>query len=89
MATILPGSPPTFDKNDIAGTVKALCNYTRILQENIDFTLGQLKKELSATQQKTETLESGLSAMDAALRGLSESHNALAARVSALEKKII
>ena len=43
MATILPGSPPSFDRNDVNGTVKSLCNYTRSLQEKLDFMLGQLQ----------------------------------------------
>ena len=47
MAAILPGSPPVFDKNDVAGTVKALCNYTRALHENLDYLLGQMDKRLS------------------------------------------
>ena len=44
MATTLPGSPPSFDRNDVNGTVKSLCNYTRSLQENLDFMLGSFKR---------------------------------------------
>lgn len=51
MATVLPGSPPAFNKNDVSGTVKALCNYTRVLQENLDFLLGQMKKEIISIQE--------------------------------------
>ena len=50
MATTLPGSPPSFDRNDVNGTVKSLCNYTRNLQENLDFRLGQLQKSMTAIQ---------------------------------------
>lgn len=48
MATILPDSPPAFNKNDIEGTVKALCSYTRNLHETLDFTLGQIQKKLNS-----------------------------------------
>ncbi|MGE4483983.1 MAG: hypothetical protein AB7C97_02590, partial [Oscillospiraceae bacterium] len=63
MATILPGSPPTFNKADVSGTVKALCNYTRTMQENIDFTLGQLRKELTAAQVNLECLQATVTSM--------------------------
>ena len=54
MATTLPGSPPSFDRNDVNGTVKSLCNYTRNLQENLDFMLGQLQKSMTAIQTSVE-----------------------------------
>lgn len=93
MATILPGSPPTFNKTDVSGTVKALCNYTRTLQENIDFTLGQLRKELAAAQGDLESLQTTASSMKTTISSLQDSvstletnYNSLAARVTALEQ---
>ncbi len=44
MATTLPGSPPSFDRNDVNGTVKSLCNYTRNLQENLTSCWGSFKR---------------------------------------------
>ena len=73
MATTLPGFPPSFDRNDVNGTVKSLCNYTRSLQENLDFMLGQLQKSMTAIQTSVSTL--------------GEEYNKLAARVTALEQK--
>ena len=87
MATVLPGSPPSFSKNDIEGTVKSLCNYTRTLQENIDFTLGQLKKEMSAAQRELESLKDTISALQKTVSTLGTNYNQLAARVTALEQK--
>lgn len=95
MATVLPGSPPSFDRNDVNGTVKALCNYTRTLQENIDFMLGQLQKNLTAVQtsieglnSKTTSLQTTVSGVQNSVSALGTSYNSLAARVSALEQKI-
>ena len=56
MATILPGSPPSFDRNDVNGTVKALCSYTRNMQENLDFMLGQLQKSMTSIQSSVDGL---------------------------------
>lgn len=95
MATVLPGSPPSFNRNDVEGTVKALCNYTRTLQENIDFMLGQLQKNLTAAQtsieglnSKTASLQTTVSGVQNSVSALATGYNSLAARVSALEQKI-
>lgn len=95
MATVLPGSPPSFNRNDVEGTVKALCNYTRSLQENIDFMLGQLKKDVAATGKRLDSLNSAVSAMSktvsslqVSVSDLSSNYNKLAAHVSALEQKM-
>lgn len=94
MATILPGSPPAYNKNDISATVKALCNYTRNLQENLDFMLGQLQKSMTAIQTSVEGLNSKVSSLQTTLSGVQQSvstlgseYNKLAARVTALEQK--
>ena len=95
MATVLPGSPPSFDRNDVSGTVKALCNYTRTLQENIDFLLGQLQKSVTAAQTSIEGLNTKTTSLQSAVSGLQNSvgtlgtqYNQLAVRVAALEAKV-
>lgn len=95
MATILPGSPPSFNKNDVNGTVKALCSYTRSLQENLDFMLGQLQKSMTSIESSIEGLNSKVSSVQNTLNGVQNSvatlgnqYNSLAARVAALEQKI-
>lgn len=94
MATILPGSPPSFDRNDVNGTVKSLCNYTRSLQEKLDFMLGQLQKSVTSMQSSVEGLNSKVSSLQTTLSGVQQSvstlgseYNKLAARVTALEQK--
>ena len=89
MATTLPGSPPSFDRNDVNGTVKSLCNYTRNLQENLDFMLGQLQKSMTAIQTSVEvsSLQTTLSGVQQSVSTLGSEYNKLAARVTALEQK--
>ena len=94
MATILPGSPPSYNRNDVAGTVKALCSYTRTLQENLDFQLGQFKKDIATIKGDIEglngtigTLQNALSGVQNSLSELGTQYNQLAARVAALEQK--
>ena len=94
MATILPGSPPSFDRNDVNGTVKALCSYTRNLQENLDFMLGQLQKSMTSIQSGVDGLNTKVSSLQNTLSGVQQSvstlgseYNKLAARVTALEQK--
>lgn len=95
MATVLPGSPPSFDRNDVSGTVKALCNYTRTLQENIDFMLGQLQKSVTAAQTSIEGLNTRTTSLQTTVSGLQNSvgtlgtqYGLLAVRVAALEAKV-
>lgn len=94
MATILPGSPPTFNKTDVSGTVKSLCNYTRTMQENLDFLLGQMKKSMEDTSKTVSSqgetirsLQNTLASVQSSLGTLSSSYNSLAVRVAALEQK--
>lgn len=94
MATILPGSPPSFNRNDVNGTVKALCSYTRSLQENLDFMLGQLQKSMTSMESsieglnsKTSSLQTAVSGMQSSVSTLGNQYNSLAARVTALEQK--
>lgn len=46
MSVALPTKPPVFDRNDVPGTVKRMCDYLIQLQEQLDFTLEQLQKAL-------------------------------------------
>lgn len=57
MSAILPGTPPGFDRKDVGGTVKELCNYLRPLQENVDFQLSQSGKREGKIAQRLESLE--------------------------------
>lgn len=89
MATILPGSPPAFNRNDVEGTVKALCAYVRNLHETLDYTLGQFEKELTKIKDgdaqrdtKITNLQTGLVS---ALNLMNEQYTNLDARVTALE----
>lgn len=93
MATVLPGSPPGFSKDNVAGTVKTICSYLRSFHDNVDFQLGQHKKSLDerrsdieALESRVKTLESGLTAAQADIGTLKTNYNALLARVAALEK---
>lgn len=94
MATILPGSPPSYDKNNVQGTVKALCSYARTLQENLDFQLSGFKREISAAQGEIETikktvstLQKGLETAQKSIETLTSDYNKLAERVASLEQK--
>ena len=58
MATVLPGSPPAFNPNDVEATVKALCNYLRGFQENTDYLFGQLQKAHIAIEADISELKS-------------------------------
>ena len=42
----LPTKPPAFDRNDVPGTVKQVCDYLIQLQEQLDFNLEQMQKLL-------------------------------------------
>ena len=44
MKAIIPLTPPGYKQNNLPGSVKELCAYVRNLQEQLDFTLGQLQK---------------------------------------------
>ncbi len=51
MATTLPETRRPMTETMWRETVKALCSYTRNLQENLDFMLGQIKKNQETMQQ--------------------------------------
>lgn len=94
MATVLPGSPPTFDKGNETGTVRAICNYLRSLHDNVDFQLGQIRKTQETQQntiasltEKNAGLKTELSTLRQDIETLQGDYEALAARVSALEGK--
>lgn len=89
MATILPGSPPAFNKNDVEGTVKNLCAYTRNQHETLDYMLGQFKSEFSklqaAIEEQSKTIATLQTSLVSALELIDEQYNELNARVTALE----
>ena len=60
MAKIIPGVPPAYDGTDLRGTVKKLCDYMRIFQENVDFQLVQLKKEADSIGEELEDIKDAL-----------------------------
>lgn len=86
MATTLPGSPPAFDRNDVAGTVKRLCSYTRNLQESLDFMLGQIKRDLETQGESITSMKKTISGLQESVNALGTNYTKLAARVLALEQ---
>ena len=94
MATILPGSPPGFNKDDVTATVRAICGYLRTLHDNVDFQLGQFKKTqetqaktISVLEQKVAKLESILQTAQQDIGTLKTNYDKLSARVTVLEQK--
>lgn len=87
MATVLPGSPPVFDKENETGTVRAICNYLRNMHDNVDFQLGQVRKTLETQQNTIALLTEKNAGLKTELSTLRQDYEALAARVSALEQK--
>jgi hypothetical protein len=47
-AMALSTKPPAFDRANVEGTVKNLCDYLIRLQEELDFTLEQMQKLLQS-----------------------------------------
>lgn len=41
-------TPPNFDRNDVEGTVRKLCEYTARLQEELQWLLTQMEKKMKA-----------------------------------------
>lgn len=39
-------TPPGFDRNDMEGTVRKLCEYTARLQEELQWLLTQMEKKM-------------------------------------------
>lgn len=92
MATILPGSPPAFNRRDVALTVKQLCSYSHGMHETLDFQLGQIKRELEVHDGKIKAHDEAIASMQRAILTLQEDvndletkYNRLSARVAALE----
>lgn len=91
MATILPDSPPAFDKNNVDGTVKALCAYNRNMHETMDYLLGQMEKDMDRLKnlitEQGKTITTLQTSMASALQLMNQQYTELNARVSALEQK--
>lgn len=91
MVAILPGSPPSFNRNDVEGTVKALCDYSRNMHDTLDYMLGQMEKELSGikdtAEKQGETIATLQTSLVSALELMNQQYTELSARVAALEAK--
>lgn len=92
MATVLSKSPPTYNANNVPGTVKQVTDYLRYLHENVDFLLGQLKKKdtetdasLEAIRERLTSMQSTISSISGSVSTLQSQYTALEARVAALE----
>lgn len=89
MATILPGSPPAFDKNNVEGTVKALCAYTRNMHETLDYMLGQFKQDIQKISGSVEEQGKAITNLQMSLvetiQLMNQQYTELDTRVSALE----
>ena len=71
MATTLPDSPPSFDRNDVNGTVKSLCNYNRALAKAQTLAAGgdfSGYKALGYTDQEIAGLKSAYNKAQASVR---------------------
>ncbi|MEG1562884.1 MAG: hypothetical protein RR365_04035 [Bacteroides sp.] len=86
MATILSKSPPTYNANNVQGSVKQITDYLRYLHENVDFLLGQLKKKDTDTYDTLAKIQETLSSIKSSISTIEAEYTALEARVSALEK---
>lgn len=85
MATILPGSPPGYSKEDMSGTVRAVCGYLRTMHDNVDFQLGQMIKRMDSLTQRQAAFESRIKTVETASATTLEAIAELEARVTALE----
>ena len=63
MAGLFPGSPPGFDSEDLAGTVRKLCGSLRSLYENADLQLRYLLKVHDDLETRVRALEQDRSAL--------------------------
>lgn len=95
MATILSGSPPTYNRTDLSATVRALCNYARTMHEQLDFILSQLQKtttqnsaDIASIRSTLETMRGTMNGMQSSIESLGNSYNSLENRVTALEQAI-
>ncbi len=63
MATLFPASPPVYDGENSRATIKGLCNYSRQLQEYINFTIQQIQKDVDAIDERIKALDDKYSAV--------------------------
>lgn len=85
MATILPGSPPGYSKDNLTGTVRSVCGYLRDSHDNVDFQLGQIIRRMDAFTQQQAGLEGRIKTAETAHATTLKAIAALEARVTALE----
>lgn len=72
MAAILPGSPPGYNRDNLTGTVRSVCDYLRSTHDNMDFQLGQLVKRLDALEKGQAGLESRVGTAEKTITALTE-----------------
>lgn len=76
MPAIIPYSAPGFDRKNLEETVRALCGQFRLFQENVDFQLGQIRKDLEgrddAQKEKIAALAQELAALKDRVKDLEE-----------------
>lgn len=84
MAVFLPGSPPGYNKDDPTGTVKAVCNYLRTLQENLDFQLTQFKKTDESYGESIASIQATVKSMGFAIKELEAAQEAHATAIAAI-----
>lgn len=57
MATVLPTSPPSYNANNVEGTVKSLCTYNSTTHEYLNYLISQLKTSISELESRIAALE--------------------------------
>lgn len=76
MPAIIPYSAPGFDRKNLEETVRTLCGQFRLFQENVDFQLGQIRKDLEgrddAQKEKIAALAQELAALKDRVKDLEE-----------------
>lgn len=76
MPAIIPYSSPGFDRKNLEETVRALCGQFRLFQENVDFQLGQVGKDLegrdNAQKERIAALEQEMAALKELVKDLEE-----------------
>lgn len=60
MANLFPGTPPSFNQDDLAGTVRSLCVSLRSLYENAGLQLSYTQKVSAELETRVRALEKSL-----------------------------
>lgn len=57
MASVLPGSPPAFGRDDLPGTLRAVCGYLSTIQENAGLQISWLEEQNQTLAARVKELE--------------------------------